>query len=139
MRRLTIVALSTLILLCTPFSNPRGCGSHSIDWTPLMTNLLKVVAGPAPTSVSERGPALSAQENIALEPGKPIERELSGGQSHLYKITMNSGQYLRIAVEQRGIDVAVALLTLDGKKISEVDDEKVTVGAESILAIAETA
>jgi CHAT domain-containing protein/Flp pilus assembly protein TadD len=74
-----------------------------------------------------------------LEPGKPIERELSGGQSHSYKITATSGQYLHIEVEQRGIDVAVALYTPDGKKIGEVDGERVTVGSETILAIAEAA
>src|SRR5215475_172638 len=102
MRSLTITALSTLILLCTPFLNPQSCGSHSIIWTPLMTNLLKVVAPPAQASASESGAAPGAQESISLQPGKPVERELSGGQSHSYKIMLVSGQYLHIAVEQRG-------------------------------------
>src|SRR5215475_8999625 len=82
MRRLTIVALSTLILLCAPFSNSHGCGSHSIVWTPLMANLLKVMGPPAQASVSERGAAPGAQESISLQPGKPVEQELCGGQSH---------------------------------------------------------
>jgi CHAT domain-containing protein len=116
MRRLTIAALSTLILLSAPFSNPRGRGLYSIGRTPLMTSLLCVGGAPAQVSASERGAAQSVQEPISLEPGKPIERDLSGGQSHSYKITMISGQYLHIAVEQRGIDVAVALFTPDGKK-----------------------
>src|SRR5262245_11648647 len=137
MRRLTIAALSTLILLWAPFSNPQGCWSHSIGWTPLMTNLLWVEAPPAQASACERGASPSAQESISLEPGKPVERELSGGQSHSYKITLVSGQYLRIEVEQRGIDVAVALCTPDGNKIGEVDDERATVRAETILAMAE--
>ena len=128
MRRLIIAALSALILLCTPISTPQGRGLHSIRWTPLMINLLwggapaatslRPVAPPAQASASERGAAQSAQESISLEPGKPVERELSGGQSHSYKITMISGQYLHIVVDQRGIDVAVALFTPDGKKIS---------------------
>src|SRR5262245_22553912 len=139
MRRLTIVALSTLILLCAPFSNPQGCGLHSIGRTLLMTNLLWVGASPAQASASELGVAPAAQESISLEPGKPIERELSGGQSHSYKITIISGQYLHMEVEQRGIDVAVALFTPDGKKIGEVDSERATVGSETILAIAEAA
>src|SRR5215510_15647806 len=124
MLRLTIAALSTLILLYTPFSSPQGCGAHSIGWTPLMTNLLWVGAPPAQSLASERGAAPSAQESISLEPGKPVERELSGGQSHSYKITMNSGQYLHVVVAQRGIDVAVALFTPDGQKISEADSER---------------
>src|SRR5262245_14682689 len=139
MRSLTITALSTLILLCTPFSSPQGCGLYSIGRTTLMTNLLKVVAPPAHASASERGAGPGAQESVSLESGKPIERELSGGQSHSYKITMTSGQYLHIVVEQRGIDVAVALFTPDGKKIAEVDGEQATVGSENISVIAEAA
>ncbi len=139
MRRLTIAALSALILLWASFSNPQGCGSHLIGRTPLVTNLLWVVASPAQASAGARGAAPGAQESISPEPGKPVERELSGGQSHSYKITAISGQYLQIVIEQRGIDVAVALFTPDGKKIGEVDGERATVGAETILAIAEVA
>jgi CHAT domain-containing protein/predicted negative regulator of RcsB-dependent stress response len=144
-----IAALSALILLCTPVSNPTGCGLHSIRWTPLTINLLRGGAAaatnlrpgepPAQTPASERGAAPIAQEIISLEPGKPIERELSGGQSHSYKMNMTSGQYIQIAVSQRGIDVSVALFTPDGKKISEVDSEHATGGAEAISAIADAA
>src|SRR5262245_19401068 len=144
-----IAALSALILLCVPISTPQSCGLYSIRWIPLRINLL-LVGSPAATSqrpgappaqapASERGAASSAQESISLEPGKPVERELSGGQSHSYKITMISGQYLHVVVEQRGIDVAVALFTPDGKKIGEVDSEQATVGSETISAITEAA
>ncbi|HEU0177931.1 MAG TPA: tetratricopeptide repeat protein, partial [Blastocatellia bacterium] len=104
-----------------------------------MINLLQIGAPRAQASANERGVAPSAQESISLEPGKPVERELSGGQSHSYKITTIPGQYLHIVVEQRGIDVAVALFTPDGKKISDVDGEQTTVGAETVSAIAEAA
>jgi CHAT domain-containing protein/Tfp pilus assembly protein PilF len=103
------------------------------------------VAWPSPASPttqagdSARVAAQSAVEERSLEPGKPVERELSGGQSHFYKITMTPGHYLRIIVSQRGIDALVGLFTPDGKKIGEVDSEKVTVGEETVLAIAEAA
>src|SRR5215510_3876980 len=149
MRRLIIAALSALILLSVSLSTPQGCGLHSTRWTPLVINMLVVgapaaaslwpVAPPAQAPASERGAAPSAQESDSLEPGKPIERELSGGQSHFYKITLISGQYSHIVVEQRGIDVAVALFTPDGKKIIEVDSDETTVGAEAISLIAGTA
>jgi CHAT domain-containing protein/tetratricopeptide (TPR) repeat protein len=83
--------------------------------------------------------AQSTQETDSLEPGKPIERELSGGQSHSYKITMISGQYLQVVVDQLGIDVVVALFTPDGKKISEVDSGHLVEGSETVSAIAEVA
>src|SRR6266498_1628193 len=149
MRRLIIAALSALILLCTPFSDLQGCGLHSIRWTPLIINLLRVGApaatslrsgaAPVQTPASEHGAAQSAQESVSLEPGKPVERELSGGQSHFYKISMTAGQYLRINVSQRGIDALVALFTPDGKNIGEVDDVHTTVGSETVSAIAEAA
>src|SRR5262245_45097349 len=109
MRRLMVAALSALILLCISLSTPQGRGLHSTRWTPLMINpligagtpattSLRPVAPPAQAPASERGAAPSAQESNSLEPGKPVERELSSGQSHFYEIAMTSGQYLRITV-----------------------------------------
>jgi CHAT domain-containing protein/tetratricopeptide (TPR) repeat protein len=147
MRRLMIAALFALILLCVSISTPQGRGLRSIRWPPLMANLLRVgapattslwpVAPPAQAPASERGVTPSAQVSISLEPGKPVERELSGGQSHSYKITMISGQYSHIVVEQRGIDVVVALFAPDGKKISEADSEHLIERSETVSAIAE--
>jgi tetratricopeptide (TPR) repeat protein len=89
------------------------------------------------TGNGARVAAQSADEELSLEPGKPIERELSGGQSHFYKITMTSDQYLHIVIEQRGINVAVALFTPNGKKISEENSNPVIEGSEAALTIAE--
>src|SRR5262249_11265486 len=141
-----IAALSALILLSMPLSTPQSRGSHSTSWTPLMTNLLRVwspavtgqrpEAPPAQAPASERGVAQTAEESQLLEPGKPVERELSGGRSHFYKSNLTSGQYLQIVVSQRGIDVVVALYTPDGKKIDDADIAHVTERAETISAIA---
>jgi CHAT domain-containing protein/Tfp pilus assembly protein PilF len=90
-----------------------------------------------PAQAPDSGMTPSSQESISLEPGKPVERELSGGQSHSYKITTISGQYLHIVVEQRGIDLAVALFTPDGKKIIEVNSDPLIEGSETVSAIAE--
>src|SRR5262245_25042463 len=150
MRRLIIAALSALILLCISISTPQGRGLHSIRWTPLMINLLiragapaaaspRPVAPPVQAPASEGGAAPSAQESDSLEPGKPVERELSGGQSHFYKISMTAGQYLRINVSQRGIDALVARCTRDGKNSGEVDDVHTTGGSETVSASAEAA
>ena len=147
MRRLTIAAVSTSILLCVSISTPQGRGAHSIRQTPLIINLLQVrapadtslrpVAAPAQAPANERGATQSSQESISLEHGKPIERELSGAQSHYYKITMISGQYLQVEAKQKGIDVVMALFTPDGKKIVEVDSNHLFGESESISAISE--
>jgi len=148
MRRLMITALSALILLCVSSSTPQGRGLHSIRWPPLMIDLLIRAGAPAAASprpvaphaqapASERGATPSAQESVSLEPGNPVERELSGGQSHFYKIAMTSGQYLQVAVSPQGIDVLVALFTPDGKRIGEADIEQATLKSDTISTIAE--
>ena len=57
----------------------------------------------------------------SLEPGKPIEREIAGGETHSYQVTLAAGQYVRIAVDQRRINVAVATFDPDGTKITDED------------------
>src|SRR5439155_20768978 len=49
------------------------------------------------------------------------ERELAGGQTHTYQIKLTAGQFLRVVVEQKGIDVAVALVAPDGKQLIEAN------------------
>jgi CHAT domain-containing protein/tetratricopeptide (TPR) repeat protein len=129
-------------------SNPQGQGLPTTRCAAFIINLLIWVGlsvspslwpGSSPVQVNDGAhkAAQSAQETDSLELGKPIERELSGGQSHSYKITMISGQYLRVVVNQLGIDVAVALFAPDGKKISEVDSEHLVEGSETVSAVAE--
>jgi hypothetical protein len=79
----------------------------------------------------------NAQESNSLELGKPVERELSHGHAHSYKIMLTSGQYLQIVVKQRGIDVAVAIFTPESKKIGDVDSEHMVEGSEIFSLIAE--
>jgi CHAT domain-containing protein/Tfp pilus assembly protein PilF len=74
-----------------------------------------------------------------LESGKPIERELAGGQSHSYQITLTEGQYLNVVVEQRGIDVVVTLRGPDSKKLIEVDSPNGAQGPEPLQWIVEAA
>jgi len=82
MRLLVIPTLSTLILLCAPITTPQGRELKSTRWPPLTINLLRVGAPAVRAYACERGAAPGVQESVALEPGNPVERELSGGQSH---------------------------------------------------------
>jgi CHAT domain-containing protein len=72
-----------------------------------------------------------------LELSKPIERELSGGQTHSYSISLAAGQYARALVVQRGIDVVVAFRGPDGQKIVELDTPSDDHGAEPVAVLAE--
>src|SRR5215813_868192 len=101
---------------------------------------LSVVQIQASPAVRRSDPAGMAQENQPvrrLEPGKPIEQELAGGQSHDYQLTLADGQYVNLVVDQRGIDVVVKLFGPDGKAIMEFDSESQVQGQESVSLVAE--
>ena len=68
------------------------------------------------------------QQVRRLEPGKPIERELAGGQVHAYQLWLTAGQYTHLVVEQRSIDIVALLFGPDGKKLVEVDRWNTTSG-----------
>ena len=68
----------------------------------------------------------------SLEPDKPIERELAGGEAHSYRIMLNRGEYLHVAVDQRGIDVVVALRGPDGAQLMEMDGLSGMLGMEEV-------
>src|SRR6185312_11262160 len=56
-----------------------------------------------------------------LKVSLPIEREIVGGDAHSYHVMLTMGQYLRVVVEQKGMDVVVTLFGPGGQKITEVD------------------
>ncbi|MBS1807013.1 MAG: CHAT domain-containing protein [Acidobacteria bacterium] len=83
---------------------------------------------------------LFAQTNsLSLEIGQPQKRELTGGRQHAYQLAMTSGQYGHLIVTQLGIDIAVTVLSPDGKILVEVDEFDETNESESVCWIAESA
>jgi len=87
--------------------------------------------------VTSAQPSQTKDTVSSLEPGKPIERELAGAQSHLYEITLSPGEYLHILVDQRGVDVVVLAAGPDGKPIVQVDTPNGDRGPESIEIVSE--
>ncbi|HEY5405199.1 MAG TPA: tetratricopeptide repeat protein, partial [Pyrinomonadaceae bacterium] len=74
------------------------------------------------SNTSPSGPVVTQPASIpSLELGKPIEREITGGEVHSYNLTLAVDQYVQFAVDQRGIDLAVWTFDPNGKRISEVD------------------
>jgi CHAT domain-containing protein len=74
-----------------------------------------------------------------LEQGQPVERELASGQTHTYQITLSADQYVKLVIEQRGIDVVAKLFGLDGKQLTEFNSERRLQGEESVQWVAEEA
>jgi CHAT domain-containing protein/Tfp pilus assembly protein PilF len=84
-------------------------------------------------------PVANATDIRKLEAGKPIEREMKGGEEHAYEIRLEAGQFLNAVVEQRGIDVVVLVIGPDGKPLLEVDSPNGTEGPEPVRLVADAA
>ncbi|MDQ3665496.1 MAG: hypothetical protein M3410_02660, partial [Acidobacteriota bacterium] len=72
----------------------------------------------------------------ALVPGIRIERELAQGETHSYSITLTRGQYARLVIEQRGVNVGVKLFAPGDRLLTEVNNWNVGL-AEAISLVAE--
>lgn len=75
------------------------------------------------------------QNPTDLTRGTTIERELSGGQTHSYQLSLTEAQYLYVVVDQRGIDVVLVLFSPEGKKLSELDSPNGENGPEELRII----
>ncbi|HKQ77181.1 MAG TPA: CHAT domain-containing tetratricopeptide repeat protein [Blastocatellia bacterium] len=73
-----------------------------------------------------------------MEPGRPVERELKGGEVHQYQVEMEAGQFLHAIVDQRGIDVVVIVFAPNGQKVFEVDSPNGDNGPEPVYLLGET-
>src|SRR6185295_13989282 len=73
-----------------------------------------------------------------LDPGHRIERQLGGGEQHRYRLAMSAGEFVRVIVEQEGVDVTVRLADPDGDTIAEFQDEIRPRGEEPVDVIADT-
>jgi CHAT domain-containing protein len=76
---------------------------------------------------------------LPLEIDKPIERDLSAGDKHSYRIQLNQGQYLRVTVEQQRIDVALSLTAADDRPLARMNSPYGFLGTESISMVADSA
>jgi CHAT domain-containing protein len=56
-----------------------------------------------------------------LEPGKTVERDLAGGESHTYLISLASGQFLHAVIAQRQTDLMATLFGPDGRQVGQFD------------------
>ena len=87
-----------------------------------------------------RGSAAQPTENnpSSLEVGKPIERLIDAGEVHPYTLTLTSGQYAYILVDQRGVDVVTSIFAPDGTKLFQVDCPNGNHDPEPVSVLAET-
>jgi CHAT domain-containing protein/lipopolysaccharide biosynthesis regulator YciM len=59
------------------------------------------------------------------------------GQERAYRIELDPGEFLKVIVEQKGIDLVAEVLGPDGKQIMEFDSENGAQGREEVSLVAE--
>ncbi|MBX7222899.1 MAG: CHAT domain-containing protein [Blastocatellia bacterium] len=69
----------------------------------------------------------------------PLARDLKGGEKHSYPITLKANDYVKVVVDQQGIDVVVRLVGPDGKLVQEVNTPIGPQGLETLAVIVELA
>jgi tetratricopeptide (TPR) repeat protein len=80
--------------------------------------------------------SLSEETDVReLNPGKPIERDLTAAQAHAYKVTLLLGQFLLVVVDQREVDLVATLYGPNDQKLAEFDSR--WYGPEFVSFIAE--
>src|SRR6266480_708795 len=61
-------------------------------------------------------------ETVVLELGKPFVRELAGGQSHKYTLSLAANQYVRVLARQNGVDIVLTFRDSAGRKLVDAHD-----------------
>jgi CHAT domain-containing protein len=67
----------------------------------------------------------------------PIEKNISSGTTHLYKVTVVNGQYLWVSLNQKSVDAVIKFISPDGKLLIEINSTIGATGKEYLYWIAE--
>jgi len=76
-------------------------------------------------------------QQLALN--QSTEREIKGGESHIYALNIGAMNTARVEIEQKGVDVALAAYKPNGEKFIETDSPTGVLGKDLILVTASEA
>src|SRR5213082_3413597 len=74
------------------------------------------------------------RETKSVTPGSPVESDLEPGATDAYSVSLRTGQFVHVAVEQNHLDAAVRIVSADGAELAEADnasdeDDPITLSA----------
>ena len=109
---------------------PAGLRIPRISAFPLILLLASIAATHAQTP--------NDQNIQLLDASKPVKRQIGCGEQHYYRVMLLADQYLRLIVDQRGVDVSVKLYQPDGKIVAESNRLIGAYGPETIAWVGGT-
>lgn len=85
------------------------------------------------------GPSIFSQtpSGESLPLNQPVERAIHGGETQSFTFNIKAGQYARVEVKQKGIDLVVSLFTSNDKVVGRMDGTEASVRHETVSCIAE--
>ena len=125
--------------VCLHKKKPPGLGRARRLVAPCLAWLLAVVAlahSPRAGAAASVG-AAQQSDPTSLEAGSWLQRTLAGGEAHLFRVTLEAGRFVRVVVQQQGIDVVVALTDPSKRRRLEVDSPNGSSGPEPLSFVAE--
>jgi prolyl oligopeptidase len=72
----------------------------------------------------------------SLQPSVPVTRDISGSDTHAYRVPLRAGQALHVVAQQLGVDVVVTVFAPDGAPLVEMDSPNGANGPESVWIVA---
>src|ERR1044072_2900317 len=77
-----------------------------------------------------------SQELPKLLVSQSIEREIKGGEAHLFTVQIGANQTARVEIEQKGVDVSLAAYKPSGERFIETESPSGLQGSDLILVTA---
>ena len=102
------------------------------------TQAQKVADEPPKVSAAGAEAARKIHQYGRLELRQPVEHEIAGGQTDEFTVEVQSGQFLHVVAEQKGIDIAVSIIDPNDKKLVVADSPNGSFGPEPASIIAKT-
>ncbi len=126
--RFLILCVGALVLVAT-LAGTGIVGASSYNPSP--------VALPDQTQFASGGSSLPQTETVELKPGQTIERKIKGGETHAFSLRLAAGEYARLEVRWKGINLAARVTKPDEKRLFEFDTQITGPGATSLSIIAD--
>jgi CHAT domain-containing protein/Tfp pilus assembly protein PilF len=78
-----------------------------------------------------------SNEVLELPPNQTLEREMTGAETHRYKVNVQKGEFFQVRVEQKGVDVILVILDTSGNVIAAMNSPNDRQGPETLSLVAE--
>lgn len=118
-----------------PPAHPTAGRAFTVAFLLLLAPLVNFAQRSAVKPARDGRPAKASGEASRvrrLEYGTAARLALGGGESHVHSGSAPAGKYVRVVVEQQGIDVVLSLIAEDGRVTVRADNANGTRGAESV-------